>query len=223
METLVCFDLDGPILDVSERYYRLYSDFVKLRQGQLLSKEVYWGQKRRRIQDTAILQESGLRDNSVDDYFLFRDKYIESPSYLQFDTIWPGVLELLGEFRGTFRLLLVTLRNRRENLLWQLRMLDILSFFEEVPSMAQNCHGNRSNIKAELVLDIVKRKSFSGWIIGDTETDILAGKALRLMTVGVGFGIRAEELLAQCGPDYLLRSPLELVTWIRQNILTCGE
>ena len=48
-------------------------------------------------------------------------------------------------------------------------------------------------------------------IIGDTETDIMAGKQLGLRTVGVLSGIRTREHLEAAGADVVLSSIVDVV------------
>lgn len=48
-------------------------------------------------------------------------------------------------------------------------------------------------------------------IIGDTESDILAGKSAGVKTAAVTWGLCEKEKLIRCSPDYILSSPKELI------------
>ena len=50
----------------------------------------------------------------------------------------------------------------------------------------------------------------SGQVIGDTETDILAGKSLSIGTIAVLSGVRRRKRLASVKPDYIIRDISQL-------------
>ncbi|MFM8328051.1 MAG: HAD family hydrolase [Pirellulaceae bacterium] len=57
----------------------------------------------------------------------------------------------------------------------------------------------------------------SGWVIGDTETDLRAGKKLGLRQVAVAFGIRDAIILGKENPDLLFDQPSQLANWFIQS------
>ena len=50
-----------------------------------------------------------------------------------------------------------------------------------------------------------------GAMVGDRHFDVLAGSAMRLVTVGVSWGIGSVSELRHAGADYIVQSPAELV------------
>ena len=207
------FDLDGPILDVSEKYYRVYADLVKEYGSQPIPKEDYWDYKRRRIPDDTILGLSGIQ-GWVEEYRQLRKSRIETLEYLACDRIWPGVLLMLQELASHTSLILVTLRNSSETLKWELQNLGLLGVFSQVLSASgDNAGVERAQVKVQLVQKAFGLKSFSGWFIGDTETDIHTGQLLGLQTAAVTFGIRTKEQLASVQPNVVLESPECLIEW----------
>lgn len=222
-KTVICFDLDGPILDVSDRYFELYSDLVSelareenMPGWPLLSKSEYWNMKRTRIPEEKILVNSGVTDSQlIDLYQRRRQQRIESKEYLRLDTVWAGMADVLHSLKGKFALVVATLRSSHDLLLEQLEWLGLRSAFDEVVSSHADVKGtSRAEAKAHLVSARYDLASTRSWFIGDTETDIFAGKALGSGTVGVSFGIRDESTLAAAGPDLLLRTPEALINWL---------
>lgn len=211
------FDLDGPILDVSEKYYRVYADLVIDYGSQPIGKAEYWHSKQQRIPDEEILGLSGI-EGWVEDYRNFRKARIETEKYLSYDRVWPGILPMLQELASHTPLILVTLRNSIENLKWQLKSLGILPVFTHVLSASgDNVEGERAQVKVQLVQNALGSTSLSGWFIGDTETDIRTGQLLGLQTAAVTFGIRTEEKLLSVNPDVLIESPERLIEWIKKH------
>jgi phosphoglycolate phosphatase-like HAD superfamily hydrolase len=222
-EAVLCLDLDGPVLDVSDRYYELYCDLVseladrKIKSGSsVLSKSDYWNLKRNRTREKEILRASGMTDiEFVDRYERLRQERIESKEYLRLDTPWAGVADALRPLRRKFVLIAASLRSFSNLLLEQLETLDLLDVFDDVVSgRVSDGTLNRGEAKARLISERYDAAATCGWFVGDTETDILAGKVLNWQTAGVSFGIRDENILMAAKPDVLLRTPDEMVDWL---------
>lgn len=209
----IFFDLDGPILDVSEKYYRVYVDLVMEYGYHPVPKLDYWEYKRRRIPDETILEFSGI-NGWVEDYRQRRKSRIETLEYLSYDHIWPGVLPMLQDLASETSIILVTLRNSRESLKWELKNLGLLDVFTHVLSASgDNAGVEREQVKIHLVRDALGLQPFPGWFIGDTETDIRTGQVLGLRTAAVTFGIRTAEQLVSVKPDVLIETPKSLIEW----------
>jgi phosphoglycolate phosphatase len=222
---LICIDLDGPILDVSERYYRIYRDTVFSIGTQPLTKQHYWELKRSKVMEGEILAESGASSaEALTEYTKTRDERIESPDYLMFDQPWLNISEILKTLRSRSALALVTMRKSKGNLEDQLRRMDLLNSFDCVltagPGEVANSRGER---KAQLVRDCYGNQQISGWFVGDTETDILSGRLLGLSTVAITFGIRNEEHLKAVLPDVTLHSPAEFHSWAENVVFPSGH
>ena len=219
---ILCFDLDGPILDVAERYYQIYLDLLReLSAGRTkltaLSKDKYWQRKRARISEDDILAAAGNADRHIASaYTARRRERLEAPEYLKFDRPWPGMIESLRVAAQKFEIIVATLRSSRAQLLEQIDGLGLAETFSAIVSapVAESGAG-RGEAKARLLREAYGA-SRAGWFIGDTETDIVAGKALGWQTAAVAFGIRNEEILAKSQPDLLLRRPHELIEWIER-------
>jgi len=205
--------LDGPLLDVSEKYYRVYVDLLEGRGALPVSKEEYWESKRHCVPDETILGLSGIK-GCFDEYRnLFRAR-IESTDYASYDTVWPGIAPMLQRLGQHVGLVLVTLRRSREILIWELEKLKLHKMFAYVLSSAgSGSSSERAAIKVALTNQVLSARNASTWFVGDTETDILAGQRLGSRTVAVTFGIRSAERLTPLKPDRTVDTPNELVRW----------
>ena len=224
LRQLICIDLDGPILDVSERYYRVYSDTLNLIGIAPLDKESYWRLKRSRVSEPEILARSGTADNDlIKEYLDARAKRIESAEYLLFDHLWPGTRDTLRVLRSQSALVLVTMRTSKELLDQQLDGLKVLDAFDCIlaagAGAATDEHGQQ---KAQMVRDCYRNEDFAGWFVGDTELDIQSGRLLGLRTAAITFGIRNVDHLRAVLPDVLLDSPADFQSWARNIDLVNG-
>jgi phosphoglycolate phosphatase len=197
----ILLDLDGPLLDVRPRYHRLHSDVVLWRRGRPLDAAEYWQAKRLRVPEAGILERTGLDGPAIRQAAARRARWIESRRYLRLDRTWPWTLEVLDTLSGFGPLLVVTLRRRRDRLLWQLRALGLRDRFQRIVSGA----GDESpEAKALLLRQAGLAIPPGSVLVGDTEVDVASGRALGLRTVALSCGIRTADALAASRPDALL-------------------
>lgn len=204
----IYIDLDGTILDISERYYKIYYDIVVSFSGKPLSKERYWELKRKKVSEEEILKLSDISD--IYTCIKKRLERIESVEYLKHDTLLPGSLDTLITLKNkSNRLILVTLRKSMENLYKQLTCLGILHLFDKI--LVTNTNKDQWLIKSKLIVKGDEHfDKTNSVIVGDTEVDILAGKVLGIKTVSVLTGIRSRDILLANKPDYIINSIKEL-------------
>ena len=198
------FDLDGTILDVSQRLCFLYKDMVNLLGGKALPPKIYWEMKREQTPEDFIAKESNIQD--VPRYIELRREKIESPEYLKYDELIPNVVDSLLELREDNEIILTTLRKSKEILHEQLHKFKIGTLFSKVLVEKYNSNdGELWRTKARIIAKDECFKTQSSVIVGDTETDILAGKSLNIGTVAVLSGVRSKSRLALSQPDYIIK------------------
>ena len=216
--TVFC-DFDGPIVDVSKRYYSTYqlaladTQAFYQRQGislpiQRLSKQQFWQMKQDRVPDVEIAMRSGLSTEQID-FFLKRViEIVNQPALLKQDKLQPGVSWALALLHSQgVRLVLVTLR-------CQVQARQILSNYG-LTRLFSGIYGtndrdaayhNYAEGKTQLLAKALSEQSLltgraiSGWMIGDTEADLLAGEALGVPTIALTCGIRSPMYLKQFHP-----------------------
>jgi len=195
-------DLDGPILDVSRRYYRVHQLCRGADPPAKLGPAEFWELKRARVTMGEVLARDGVSPGEAPDYAARWRELIEAPAHLLLDQPWPGVHALLAAWRPLHQLVLVTLRQRPEALRDQLHRLQLAPLFHEIlQASPEHPEGWREK---ERLLRGSPRFAAGACVIGDTEIDIRAGKLAGLRTVGVLNGIRRRGLLEAENPDYLV-------------------
>jgi phosphoglycolate phosphatase len=213
--TVFC-DLDGPLIDVSRRYYKTYQLAIAETQAHYqaqgrsllltpLGEPHFWQMKQERIPDADIAFCSGLRDEQIDLFLANVLKIVNQPILLQEDRLQPGVRQSLEQLRQRgVRLSLVTLRCQIEaqQLLQELHLahyFDHICGAEDRFSAYQNYAEGKQAILEDLIRSVSNDCS-QFWVIGDTEADVLAGQALGLSTVAVTCGIRSQSYLQRLEP-----------------------
>jgi phosphoglycolate phosphatase-like HAD superfamily hydrolase len=208
----IYLDLDGPLLDVSEKYWQVHKDVLLELGENYIPKEKYWDLKRKKIPEKNILMIIGA-EGKIEKYSERRIELIETQSYIKYDRIWDGVQEVLINLKQRHRLVLVTLRRSRSALEEELDILDLTRFLDKILSSGEQ-RTLRWSIKADLIRSDNHLECAPGIMVGDTETDICAGKMLGLKTIGVLSGIRTEHFLEEAGADILI----SYITELPQNI-----
>ncbi|MGA2298969.1 MAG: HAD family hydrolase [FCB group bacterium] len=209
----IFFDLDGPILDVSEKYYRIYADLLQSKNYETLAKSRYWELKRNKTPDREILGLTGA-EQIRDWYKAERKSLIESDAYMKYDSVQHAALNVLEKLSSENTLFLVTLRNSYEQLQKELELFDIKKYFRSVLTAVEEKYP-RWKLKYDLVNNYFAGKlPQESFFIGDTETDIMAGKALGCKTIAVANGIRDVKILEDTKPDFIVISVKEILSYI---------
>ncbi|GAB4381131.1 MAG: hypothetical protein Kow00121_38850 [Elainellaceae cyanobacterium] len=217
--TVFC-DFDGPIMDVSDRYYQTYqlglAEVKAAYQAQgievalhTLSKEQFWQMKQERTPDPEVALRSGLRGQQID-LFLERVQHIvNQPGLLSYDQLQPGVRWALALLHAQgVKLVLVTLRCQRQAT-HMLRDYGLIDLFSQIWG-AHDDHAaylNQADHKTRLLAQAIAAcnapRSTASWMLGDTEADILAGQAMNIPTIGVTCGIRSQAYLQRFSPTHM--------------------
>ncbi len=230
----VITDFDGPIMDVSNRYYCVYQLCLEKtqRQGQKinqLKKSEFWELKRACIPERKIAMMSGLDAQQAKEFVKIRQANVHGLDYLVHDLIIPGAiacLEILQE--EGFDLVLMTMRKEKE-LEEAFKYYNLARFF---PKEKRYCLSN-NYVKSTDVQDKTKLmtkalKELSPvkdvWMIGDTEADIVAAKSNNIEVIAVLSGIRNHSRLQEYQPDMIFNNFSEALSMIIEvkNKLSIG-
>lgn len=207
MKKTIFIDLDGTILDVSDRIYQLYKDILKKHNKKFLGKNTYLKLKREKTSISKILKESNS-ENILPDYKKEWNKLIEKPHYLKLDKITLPKRQTLISLKKDYKLILVTLRNNQKEFFNQLKRKKIDKIFDNILIFS----GKFQHSKWRVKLNLLKKEQFNknSVIVGDTETDILAGRCLGIKTIAVINGMRSKRFLKEYKPNILIKNFSEI-------------
>ena len=210
----IFFDLDGTILDSRERYYQVYADLLKEMGFEPLERDTYWQYKRTVKSEKSILEFSKAAEK-FDEYYPERTRRMEAIKYMELDTIWPELKPVLAYVAKKHLCSLVTLRMDPEALNWELEHLGIKNVFLLV---LQPDTGFGTAISPASKIRIMRENFGSnrldGWIIGDTDVDVLTGKEFGLSSAAVSYGMQDASILTELKPDKLFNTPKKLAIWL---------
>lgn len=204
-------DLDGTLIDVSQRHYSVYREITTKFGGNPLSQDIYWDLKRNKVKWSKLLPLSDLSINVKDEYLKAFILKIEDPLNLKIDRLFPGVKEILSSIINFSDIYLVSLRRNRLNLIKEVDDLGLSAYFTDI--LSGHSENDGFDVKIELIKD--KLGKDSGVIIGDTEADIITGKKLNLLTIAVTSGIRSTSFLKELNPDFLISSVADVQDLIK--------
>lgn len=197
----IFFDLDGTLIDYSNRHWQTYREIVGILGGHPLSKDNYWDLKRNKTDLIEVLKQSQVSHDLIKN---FRERFkegIEKPEKLSLDQNFESTVRVLNTLAEGNDLYLVSLRENYQNAVNQLRTLNIFSCFKEL------LISPATNDAASTKVALIKKRLADGeqaLVVGDTEADIEVAKRLKLISVAVLSGIRNRDVLGSTGPDYIL-------------------
>lgn len=219
-------DFDGPIMDVSERYYQTYLfclDSVSL-SGQatkILSKDEFWRLKRSQVPERQIGQISGLDETQSLEFARTRRQTVHSQPYLIYDVPVVGAIATLERLhQSNLELVVMTMRRVKE-LDDALTRYNLGKFFASDRRYCLSNDYNKTNDIADKTQLMSRALSelppADTWMVGDTEADILSAKASGIPVIGVLSGIRDRIQLQHHEPDWIVDNLEAAVDVIRSQ------
>jgi len=227
--TLLC-DFDGPLFDVSERYYQTYqlglADAQTLYQTQgialpiqVLTKEQFWQMKQNRVADAEIALRSGLRSQQIDVFLESVQQRVNQPALLQQDQLQPGVGWALALLHACgVKLAVVTLRcqTQARQILEQYGLAQLFTSIRGTQDELA-AYQNYTELKKQLVREVLTENTLlqsRTWLVGDTEADVLAGQAAGISTIAVTCGIRSAAYLQALQPTRMHHDLLSVAHYL---------
>ncbi len=214
MKKRIFTDFDGPIMDVSERYYQVYLYCLeKLRTPKqtvtTLSKSEFWELKRSQIPEKEIAKRSGFEDESQAVAFAhLRRATVHTNPYFAYDRLIDSAIPALEKAQQAgIDLAVMTMRRRRE-LEPILDQSNLGRFFpsdrifcldddyvktvdtQDKPKLMQCAQANLPSVNQQ-------------WMIGDTEADIIAAQTYNIPAIAVLSGIRNQTQLEKYQPTQI--------------------
>ncbi|QLE57602.1 HAD family hydrolase [Nostoc sp. TCL26-01] len=207
-------DFDGPIMDVSERYYRVYQFCLEKtrKPGQRvreMSKAEFWQLKRSRVPENQIALNSGLDEVQAQAFSQLRRDSVHTEHFFQYDIPIPGAVDALLKIQQAGVDLVVMTMRRVWELDYAVQKYDLGKFF---PENRRYCLSN-DYVKTRDIEDkpLLMTKAVAElpratdtWMVGDTEADITAAKKHQIKVMAVESGIRDRTQLKLYQPDLIV-------------------
>lgn len=215
-------DFDGPIVDVSDRYYATYQLALtygrKLAQSKphdpdaspvkSLTKEEFWTMKQERVSDLDIALRSGILPEHIPLFLNYVRQIVNQPFLLRKDRLQGGVNWALGLLHSQgVKLVLVTLRHQPQ-VKAILNQYGLKRLFADIYGTgdAEIAYGNSANAKETLLSQAIARHGrpqVPMMMMGDTEADLLAAHKHNIPAIGLTCGIRSRQYLEQYHPHQI--------------------
>jgi phosphoglycolate phosphatase-like HAD superfamily hydrolase len=217
-------DFDGPIMDLSDRYYYVYQlclEAVKQpdRSTTILPKATFWAYKQAQVSEQQIGIESGLTTTQAAEFKKMRDIHAHQLQYLSLDRVVPGSISALERIQASGSELLVMTLRRTCELEPALKQYNLARFF---PSHCRYCLADddikhddieaKTQLMAQALAEL--KPEPDTWTIGDTEADIIAAKTHNIKVIGVLSGIRNRDRLERHQPDKIVANLADAVAFI---------
>ncbi len=214
-------DFDGPIIDVSERYYQVYQYCLETSKhpGQSvkpLNKAEFWQLKKSRVPENQIGIISGLDESQAKTFSQLRRQTVHTPAYFSYDSLAPGAVAALEKVQAAEIDLAVMTMRRVKELDYAFNRYDLGRFF---PLNRCYCLQN-DYVKTRDIDDkpLLMERALSElpaaddtWMVGDTEADMMAAKNHGVKAIAVLCGIRNREQLQLYQPDLIVETLSEAV------------
>lgn len=205
----IFFDLDGTLVDSSDRHYKVYSEIVLSYGGKPMPKEDYWMMIQSKSEKSLILERSGLKDIKAEEYLEKFIENIEKAENLSCEKlINQQIFETLENLKRKYRLYLITLRKASKEASNQVKKMRLDSYFDKVIV---------TESKKEAIKPYLDSKSV---LVGDTELDVQTAKDLGMISIAVYSGFRSKQFLEAYKPDYLIENVNDIESILNENSIS---
>lgn len=208
----IIFDLDGTLIDSSERLYQLFQYLIP---QSTLTKSEYWNYKRNKIGHQQILEE---RFSSID-FIAFNKRWldlIETEEYLALDKCYPDTIESLEHLSISSSLYLLTARQSEKNLLRELKRLKIKDYFRRIYVTANKC--GKEELLSKIMIEEPGLFDSGDIFVSDMGRDIKLGNKEKFVTIAITHGFMSKEKLIEYSPAYCVDRLVEIL-----RILMCCD
>jgi phosphoglycolate phosphatase-like HAD superfamily hydrolase len=217
-------DFDGPIMDLSDRYYHVYQlCLAQIREPdqsiKILTKAEFWAYKRAKVSEQQVGIESGLTTAQAEIFKQIRDRNAHQLAYLSLDRVIPGAIAALEQIQASeAELIVMTLRRTCElNVAFEQYSLDRFFPIDHRYCLADDYQKqgdikDKTQLMAQALAEL--KPEPNTWMIGDTETDIIAAQTHGIKVIGVLSGIRDRDRLEQYQPDQIVDTLADAVDFI---------
>ncbi|NMG06711.1 HAD family hydrolase [Brasilonema sp. UFV-L1] len=222
-------DFDGPVIDVSERYYRVYQFCLEKiqrpsQQVRQLAKAEFWELKRSRISEKQIAMISGLDEAQAQEFSQLRRQTVHTKPYFQYDSLAPGAVEALLKVQQAGIDLVVMTMRRTWELDYAFKKYDLGRFFPEnrCYCLTNDYVKTRDTDDKPLLMARAIQElppATDTWMVGDTEADIISATKHGIKVIAVECGIRDRAQQEQYQPNLIVKDLSSAVDFVLERTL----
>lgn len=163
---IAAIDLDGTLLDSRNRHIAVLNDAID-KYGYTFDTHDLIDFKRNGKNTMDYLLQKKVPSIIAKKIFAYWAKHIEDREYLMIDSLYPTSLDFINSCYRKYNLILVTARNNKKNLMWQVKQNKLDKYFNKIIVVPSN--SNTSVLKSKI---LIKEKATI--FFGDTLSDALA-------------------------------------------------
>ncbi len=183
----IFFDLDGTLISIYERWYKIHLDLAKAFEFTPLPEKEYIKQKRMKVSEQQILEQTDISPNDIHSYNKKRLDCIEDPEYLKLDILKKGAEVLLKKLYPVATLILITKRKKEAACRAQLKDMKLETYFDEIIVTKQP--------KIDIIRSMVdSAEPVVVYSIGDSDDDNHS-KEKKITTILLADGVRDKKQL----------------------------
>ncbi len=201
---LAFFDLDGTLVDMTERWYQLHVTLSRKHELPVLEKDEYISNKRDGVSERNIfgcIPQS--QTAAVEAYCAERLVLIEEEKYLKYDQLIPEAPAILNAWKNHYDLVLVTKRQHPDALKRQLHSLKLSEFFIKVIVGTSKA--------MEIKNSFSKTELYRAPFITDALEDYQFAQMLEMYPIVVGYGTRSPAYFKKNGVESVVDNPSYLI------------
>lgn len=216
MYNVCIFDLDGTLTDTLDSLeYSVNKTLEELGQGRITREQCreFIGNGARYLIERALIATGDVNLVKIEEGMAVYGRVFQENCTYKVRP-YPGVVELLEELKARgVKLAVVSNKPHRQT------VKVVKEIFGE--GMFDWAQGQQDDIARKpdpaavfYTLDKVGADVKNGIYIGDSEVDMMTGKAAGMLTIGVNWGFRTKEILEESGADATIDHAAELLTFL---------
>ncbi len=203
----VLFDLDGTLIDSGAMILASFRHATRT----VLAREIPDDELAAAVGGATIHEQMRVFDADRVEDLVEAYRAHNTPLHEELEA-FEGVEPLLAILRGEGRKLGVVTGKRRRAVDLAFRLLGLGQWFDAVVAAEDTIRHKPDPEPVLLALDRLGSSPVDGAFVGDSPSDVGAGKAAGVFSIGVSWGgIHPEQKLRAAGADVLVHSPQELL------------
>ena len=213
-DIVVIFDLDGTLIDTNTLIHSSFEFvFKKYMPEHTLSKEELLSFLGPSLKDTFRRYfKEDMMDELVDYYNLHNLSHHED-----YVTVYPTVYETLNDLKEEGYKLAVLTTKREKAAMLGLRLFDLEKYFDVIIC---GDHLQKQKPDPEGIYKVLSLTDCSKAVmVGDSTSDILAGKNANVLTIGVDWSPKGSQMLEELHPDLMVSKMDEIIAFIKEEII----